>query len=349
MARTAKKGLEYLPLDVNIFSDIKIIKLRHKCDEDAPMIFIALLCEIYREGYYIKWDEDFAYVLAEKTHKSEDYINEVLNVCFEVELFDEEIFAQYRVLTSQGIQRQYNQIGEKSKRTGRVKEYSLLFSPEEKPSEEGAADINSEEMHSEDSNSGNYSEEMPIKSEISAYPPKECNKEKKRKVKESKEYSSFILPSYEEEIDEEKKEEEKIVQYNFFEKNWPAAREEYRKLVAYNTSPAAKKKWDDLTAQEKMSLAMLWHQEPQRPQRFDAGFLAMWRKVYVVLARDAPWAIRMAALDDKLYVTYSKPNCVLRLPAALQAFMEEHIDFFKPVIWPEIQRHECGRLVYVPY
>lgn len=344
MPRHIEKGLSYICLDVDFFQDRKISRLQRHTDPQMPIVYIALVLYICREGYYIKWDKETVDDLAEFTHLPTEYIDTGIKACLDNGLLSRDMFEKYNVLTSHGIQRQYSFVCVRNKRKCKIDEYSLI---------EEISGNEIDEFREIPRNSAKNTEEFAENPRNPRIPLSHVKKTsatvKYSKVKESKEYSSFILPSYEEEIDEEKKEEEKIVQYNFFEKNWPAAREEYRKLVAYNTGPAAKKKWDDLTAQEKMSLAMLWHQEPQRPQRFDAGFLSMWRKVYVVLARDAPWAIRMAALDDKLYVTYSKPNCVLRLPAALQAFMEEHIDYFKPVIWPEIQRHECGRLVYVPY
>jgi len=344
MPRHIEKGLSYICLDVDFFQDRKISRLQRHTDPMMPVVYIALVLYICREGYYIKWDEETVADLAEFARLPEEYVNDGIMACLDKGLLSRDMFDRHSVLTSHGIQRQYAFVCERNKRKCRIEEYSLLEEAKEEIEDEtrdipGYSAKNSEEIAEYLRNPGN-----PLST-----PQKTSATVKYSKVKESKEYSSFILPSYEEEINEEEKEEEKIVQYFFFEKNWPAAREEYYKLVAYNNTPAVKKKWDDLTAQEKMSLAMLWHQEPQRPQRFDAGFLAMWRKVYVVLARDAPWAIRMAALDDKLNVTYSKTNYVLRLPAALQAFMEEHIDYFKPVIWPEIQRHECGRLVYVPY
>lgn len=59
MARPKIKGLLYFPFDIDFFEDnkIRIVKARYR--SDGVMIYLFLLCEIYRQGYYIKADEDF--------------------------------------------------------------------------------------------------------------------------------------------------------------------------------------------------------------------------------------------------------------------------------------------------
>lgn len=65
MARPKKSGLSYFPLDTDFFdndSRIKILKARYRAD--GIMIYVYLLCEIYKNGYYIQVDDDLEYIIS---------------------------------------------------------------------------------------------------------------------------------------------------------------------------------------------------------------------------------------------------------------------------------------------
>ena len=53
MARPIKKGLNYFPLDTDLLSNRKIRQIKCKYGSDAFLLYIALLCDIYANGYYI--------------------------------------------------------------------------------------------------------------------------------------------------------------------------------------------------------------------------------------------------------------------------------------------------------
>ncbi len=54
MARPFKQGLDYFPIDVDIFDDAKIKELNFKYGYLGEIIYIRLLTLIYRNGYYIE-------------------------------------------------------------------------------------------------------------------------------------------------------------------------------------------------------------------------------------------------------------------------------------------------------
>ena len=68
MARPVKATLEYFPMDIDFFQDLKVRKLKRFQGGKAVTVYAALLCIIYRDGYYTKWDEDMAFVLSEITN-----------------------------------------------------------------------------------------------------------------------------------------------------------------------------------------------------------------------------------------------------------------------------------------
>lgn len=53
MARPIKKEPDYVPLDTDLLSNRKIRQIKRKYGSDTFLLCIALLCDIYANGYYI--------------------------------------------------------------------------------------------------------------------------------------------------------------------------------------------------------------------------------------------------------------------------------------------------------
>lgn len=126
MARTINRGFEYFPMDVDIFSDMKIRKLIKYHGGQALSIYALLLCKIYKNGYYIEWDDEYPFLCAEITGYSEDYIVEVIERCLAIGLFSKDMFDKERVLTSKGVQLRYSRICSQCRRICNISEYNLL-------------------------------------------------------------------------------------------------------------------------------------------------------------------------------------------------------------------------------
>ncbi|MFI8545277.1 Lin1244/Lin1753 domain-containing protein [Enterococcus casseliflavus] len=108
MARPTKKGLDYFPLDVDFLSDLKIRRIIKACGKEAVHILVALLANIYRdEGYYVLWDDDLAFLVADEVGTKEGTVEELVRKAVQVKFFDKDIFDKYSVLTSKGIQNRY--------------------------------------------------------------------------------------------------------------------------------------------------------------------------------------------------------------------------------------------------
>ena len=108
MARPKKQGIDYFPLDVDFFSNVKIRKIARACGSQSTSILICLLCNIYKDnGYYILWDEDLPFVIADSVGVSEGAVKEVILKAIQVGFFDKDIYEKYKVLTSYGIQSRF--------------------------------------------------------------------------------------------------------------------------------------------------------------------------------------------------------------------------------------------------
>lgn len=129
MPRKAKTGLDHFPFDTDLFSDIKVRKLIKYQSAKAIAVYAYLLCIIYRDGYYMKWDNELPFIISECLGFDEAFVGEAIECMVRLGLFSENIYRDKQVLTSRGIQQRYLRELSKLRRNGSVSEYSLLDSP----------------------------------------------------------------------------------------------------------------------------------------------------------------------------------------------------------------------------
>ncbi|EOF30174.1 Lin1244/Lin1753 domain-containing protein [Enterococcus faecalis] len=105
MARPAKEGLDYFPLDVGIFEDEKIEAIAGEFGIKGELTVIKLLCAIYKKGYFILWDDlSQATLLKRLPGVSKEMLNQIVNRLVLWGFFDKELFDSVKVLTSENIQ-----------------------------------------------------------------------------------------------------------------------------------------------------------------------------------------------------------------------------------------------------
>jgi len=163
MARPQQRGLLYFPFDVDFFSDkkIKLLKARHGIK--GMMLYIYLLCEVYKNGYYLKLDDDYEYLISAELQMKAGEVKQVMKFLSERSLFDYKLFRSDNVITSPGIQRRFQEaIKEKAKKNPRTIDKFWLLSKEETQSFikvthfESYSDNNSDYSRNNDDNSENY-------------------------------------------------------------------------------------------------------------------------------------------------------------------------------------------------
>lgn len=108
MARPTKQGLDYFPLDVGFLRDIKTRRIMKACGTQSIPVLISLLGSIYRDkGYYMQWDNDMPFLIADEVGISEGAVTETVEKAVQVDFFNSVIWKQYAILTSAGIQRRF--------------------------------------------------------------------------------------------------------------------------------------------------------------------------------------------------------------------------------------------------
>ena len=93
--RNVKRGLVYFRMDCDIFQDRKLKRLMRRWQNDGLAVYLALLCEIYRDkGYYVTADDDLIADIADTCLLDDERTTLIYNDCIDLGLFDREILKQ---------------------------------------------------------------------------------------------------------------------------------------------------------------------------------------------------------------------------------------------------------------
>ena len=132
MARPKKDGLGYFSFDTDFFyADKRIRKLHSRYGNDGIVMYIYLLTEIYRNGYFIRWDEDIIDDIIE-LHLTEGFIEQCLEYLVGRSLLVKRILSNsVTVITAPGIQKRYQEAVKRLKRQIFVDAEIWLLSNEE--------------------------------------------------------------------------------------------------------------------------------------------------------------------------------------------------------------------------
>lgn len=179
MGRPRKTGIDYFPFDVDFFSDKKIKILKSRFGVDGITIYLYLLCEIYRNGYYIEYDDDYTYIIADDLGMSGEKVKQVLSYLLERSLLTSILLLPVTVITSHGIQCRFQEAvkGRAAKSGVEVdKQIWLLNEQETLP----FIKYTQNSVFSE--NNESFSEKNQSKSEIYAIKESKVNKSKEKNI-----------------------------------------------------------------------------------------------------------------------------------------------------------------------
>lgn len=131
----AQEGIDYFPLDTGFLRDKKVLLIKGKYGAKGILILIHILSRIYEEhGYYIKWDDDDCFLSADAMGSgiSPELTTQVVNECVVRSMFDEQLYNEFGILTSHGIQKRFVRAAKKRENIEFVEEYFLLDSSNQK-------------------------------------------------------------------------------------------------------------------------------------------------------------------------------------------------------------------------
>ena len=78
MARPTKQGLDYFPLDVDIWHDDRVLRLLRKHGAEGLAVWLGLLTHIYRVGFCYRFDAEIAEDVAFQLQISAETLQKVV-------------------------------------------------------------------------------------------------------------------------------------------------------------------------------------------------------------------------------------------------------------------------------
>jgi hypothetical protein len=189
VARKNKIGLSYFPHDVDLSTDEKIQVLQADYGLIGYAIYIKLLERIYRQGYFINFDDRKLKIFAMNNNIEVEKCFNILDVCLNEGLFNKTKYNKYKILTSQGIQERYFESITRRKEV-KVNKKVLLIEPSENMKIINV-NINEENVDINNLNVNINEENVDIK-----YTKESKVKESKGKEKNIKKKNTEILKDY---------------------------------------------------------------------------------------------------------------------------------------------------------
>jgi hypothetical protein len=105
MARPQKTGIDYFYFDCEFFTNRKVRKIMKACGPQSIAILSCLLCNIYRNGYYMTWeDEETTFDISDQVGVSDGAVSELVKKAIDADFFSKKMFDKYKVLTSEAVQ-----------------------------------------------------------------------------------------------------------------------------------------------------------------------------------------------------------------------------------------------------
>lgn len=105
MARPNKQGLDYFPMDVTTDDKFELIEAKHGIIGFA--VIIKLYQKIYKDGYFISWNEEMLLIFKKSINVDINDINVIINDAIKYNIFDKTLFEKYKILSSTGIQKRF--------------------------------------------------------------------------------------------------------------------------------------------------------------------------------------------------------------------------------------------------
>ncbi len=153
-------GIDYFPLNIDIFDDEKVIPVSSEFGAKGECIVVRVLCAIYRNGYFAECSDAFIYKIAKQSNLPHTLVNEIISRLVKWGFFNKSVFDSFGVLTSAGIQKRWKEATRK-----RVPTENLSFW------------VLEDDRIINDGNRGFLPEETPLT-------PTETTQKKRNKIKE---------------------------------------------------------------------------------------------------------------------------------------------------------------------
>ena len=114
----AYDGINYFPIGVNFMEENAMEVIEAKYGIKGPAIVLKLLCKIYKEGYFIRWDEEQCLIFANKAGREvqAEEVQGIIEILFIKGILDRNSYLENGILTSESIQKVWLEATKRRKR-----------------------------------------------------------------------------------------------------------------------------------------------------------------------------------------------------------------------------------------
>mgnify|MGYP001190223683 FL=1 len=240
---TTYDGINYFPIGVNFMEENAMEVIEAKYGIKGSAIVLKLLCKIYKEGYYIRWDEEQCLIFANKAGREvqAEEVQGIIEILFIKGILDRNSYRENGILTSENIQKVWLEATKRRKRELSELPY-LIVKPEK---ENGKPDTPSitQEIQQPELFKGEKTPVNPknVVHHVAVDAKNACNsgqsKVKQSKAKENKEFPPSAPPEGKE---EERKEDSASLPipgyaFNTMTHNYPGLMDTLKRLSVTDT------------------------------------------------------------------------------------------------------------------
>ena len=124
----AYDGINYFPVGVNFMEENAMEVIEAKYGIKGPAIVLKLLCKIYKEGYFIRWDEEQCLIFANKAGREVQAaeVQGIIEILFIKGILDRNSYLANGILTSANIQKIWMEATKRRKRDLKALPYLLV-------------------------------------------------------------------------------------------------------------------------------------------------------------------------------------------------------------------------------
>ena len=115
---TTYDGINYFPMGVNFMEENAMEVIEAKYGIKGSAIVLKLLCKIYKEGYFIRWDEEQCLIFANKAGREvqAEEVQGIIEILFIKGILDRNSYLENGILTSENIQKVWLEATKRRKR-----------------------------------------------------------------------------------------------------------------------------------------------------------------------------------------------------------------------------------------
>ena len=127
-------GINYFPVGVNFMEENAMEVIEAKYGIKGSAIVLKLLCKIYKEGYFIRWDEEQCLIFANKAGREVQAaeVQGIIEILFIKGIMDKNSYLANGILTSENIQKVWMEATKRRKRELSELPYLMVKTEKEK-------------------------------------------------------------------------------------------------------------------------------------------------------------------------------------------------------------------------